>query len=120
MSQVTIELIAKTCHEVVRAYCQAVGDTSQLPWDQLEPHQHQHSIYAVKFHLANPNATPREIHEEWKRFKVAQGWTWGPIKAEEFKQHPCLVDYDKLPEVQKPKDNIFAAVVCSLGPALVE
>ncbi len=29
-----IELIAKTCHEVNRAYCIGTGDLSQLPWDQ--------------------------------------------------------------------------------------
>lgn len=119
MNKVTIELIAKTCHEANRAYCEAVGDTSQLPWELAEQWQRDSAIAGVKYRLANPNVTPQEIHEEWKRFKIAQGWTWGPVKDEELKQHPCLVDYDQLPEVQKPKDNIFAAVVCSLGPALV-
>lgn len=29
----TIEQIARVCHEVNRAYCESMGDTSQVPWE---------------------------------------------------------------------------------------
>lgn len=30
----SIEEIAKVCHEANRGYCKALGDDSQLPWDE--------------------------------------------------------------------------------------
>ncbi len=33
------ETIAKVCHEANRAYCQTIGDNSQLAWEQAEEWQ---------------------------------------------------------------------------------
>lgn len=107
------EQIAKTCHEVNRAYCQSIGDNTQVPWSDAPQWQKDSAINGVKAHIEKPR-TPRESHELWSAEKRAAGWKCGPEKSAEAKTHPCLVDYGDLPERQRSKDYIFAAVVEAL------
>lgn len=44
-------------------------------------------------------------HEVWSAARLAQGWTWGPVRDDALKQHPCLVPYDQLPESEKLLDR---------------
>lgn len=37
----------------------------------------------------------------------ADGWKYGPNKDFERKEHPCLVPYNELPEIQQRKDAVF-------------
>ena len=30
-------------------------------------------------------------HEVWARTRMEQGWTYGPVRDDEKKEHPCLV-----------------------------
>lgn len=66
--------IARVCHEVNRAYCQALGDDSQLPWSECPDWQRQSAIAGVNMHLANPGATPEDSHVAWLNQKEADGW----------------------------------------------
>lgn len=45
------------------------------------------------------------VHEVWARSRVEQGWTYGEERNDALKQHPCLVPYDELPEVEKDYDR---------------
>jgi len=111
-----IEAIAKTCHEANRAYCQAIGDHSQPAWEDAPDWQRDSAINGVKFHLADPRATPENSHESWLRQKEAEGWSYGPVKNPETKEHPCFVPYEELPTSQKAKDYIFRSVVHAMAP----
>lgn len=105
------ENLARIAHEINRAYCQALGDSSQLPWDQAPAWQQSSAIKGVEFHLANLHASPSASHESWFAQKVADGWTYGPVKDAEKKQHPCMLPFDQLPREQQAKDHLFRAVV---------
>lgn len=106
--------IARVCHEVNRAYCKALGDESQLPWDNAPEWQKSSAINGVRFILANDSAPPSASHDSWLKEKVSQGWKYGPVKDPEKKEHPCCVPYDELPVEQKAKDYIFGSVVRSI------
>lgn len=106
--------IAQVCHEVNRAYCEAVGDTSQKAWKFASNEQKQSIIDGVKYFLANPHATPELQHEQWMQSKLFNGWSYGPEKDEIKKTHPCLIPYNQLPQEQKVKDFLFQAVVENL------
>jgi len=106
----TPEQIARICHEVNRAYCQSIGDDSQPKWNDAPDWQRESAINGVLFHLEN-DVTPEQSHENWMREKVAAGWTYGPVKDPEKKQHPCMVPYHDLPLEQRTKDYLFRAVV---------
>lgn len=108
------EQIAKVAHEVNRAYCLALGDSSQVPWEEAPEWQRNSAINGVAFHRANPDAGPDHSHNEWLREKKADGWKFGLVKDAEKKEHPCFVPYDDLPTEQKAKDFIFRGVVHSL------
>jgi len=103
--------IARICHEVNRAYCISLGDASQLSWEAAPQWQRDSAIGGVKFHLASPNAMPADSHVSWLAEKRAAGWTYGPVKDEKLRQHPCFVDYHELPQAQRSKDYLFKGVV---------
>jgi hypothetical protein len=108
-----VEDIARVTHEVNRAYCTAIGDDSQIPWDEAPDWQKESALAGVAAHLQN-DMTPRASHELWCKHKLADGWSWGITKDEKAKKHPCLVPYDSLPKEQRVKDYLFSAVVHSL------
>lgn len=47
----------------------------------------------------------RNVHEVWAQTRISQGWTYGPVRDDERKQHPCLVPYEDLPESEKVYDR---------------
>lgn len=105
------ERIARTAHEANRAYCLALGDTSQPSWDDAPDWQKASALAGVRFHAANPDASPAASHESWLEERRRDGWSWGPIKNPELKQHPCFCPYDELPIEQRAKDYLFAGIV---------
>ena len=104
-------VIARVAHEINRAYCASLGDTSQPAWEDAPKWQQQSAIAGVEMHLANPDATPEQSHESWLAQKVAAGWVYGEVKDAEKKEHPCCRPYDELPPEQKSKDYLFRSVV---------
>jgi hypothetical protein len=108
--QTTKEEIARVCHEVNRAYCQALGDMSQPAWEDAPAWQRESALLGVEFHLSGDRG-PEASHESWAAQKIADGWKYGPVKNPEAKEHPCLVPFDRLPPEQQAKDFLFRAVV---------
>lgn len=114
MQELNIEKIAKACHEVNRAYCLALGDTSQPAWEDAPQWQKDSAMLGVKLHANNPEAGPQASHDSWMAQKLAEGWEYGPTKDPEAKRHPCIVPFAALPVEQQAKDFIFRAVVHSM------
>lgn len=112
-----LEKIARVCHEVNRAYCLAVGDSSQPCWDEAPEWQRKSAINGVQFHIDNPKASPSASHDKWLEEKAADGWKYGAVKNPETKEHPCFVPYEQLPAEQRAKDYIFTAIVNELSKA---
>lgn len=109
-----IEQIARVCHEVNRAYCEALGDHSQVPWEEAPGWQKDSAMLGVELHKNNPAAGPEASHISWMQQKLSEGWVYGPVKDAEKKEHPCIVPFDQLPVEQQAKDFIFRAVVYAL------
>lgn len=47
----------------------------------------------------------RNVHDNWSIGRINEGWTYGPERNDALKQHPCLVNYDDLPESEKEYDR---------------
>lgn len=105
--------IAKTAHEVNRAYCQSTGDDSQPSWADAPDWQKSSAINGVNYHLGNETSSPADSHNNWMKEKENDGWVFGEEKDADKKTHPCMVPYDELPEEQQTKDKLFIAVVKS-------
>uniref|UniRef100_A0A8W4FKY0 Ryanodine receptor 1 n=1 Tax=Sus scrofa TaxID=9823 RepID=A0A8W4FKY0_PIG len=41
------------------------------------------------------------IHELWALTRIEQGWTYGPVRDDNKRLHPCLVDFHSLPEPER-------------------
>lgn len=106
--------IAKVAHEVNRAYCQSLGDNSQVPWAEAPEWQKESTVVGVRLHLEDEGAGPEASHISWSEFKKAEGWKYGAVKDADKKEHPCLAPFTQLPKEQQAKDFIFRAVVHSL------
>ncbi|XP_077587326.1 ryanodine receptor 3-like isoform X2 [Stigmatopora nigra] len=53
-------------------------------------------------HLEKVRDTLAEnIHELWGMNKIELGWSYGKIRDDNKRHHPCLVDFSKLPETEK-------------------
>lgn len=110
-AQVLVIKAARTAHEVNRAWCEANGDDSQPAWDDAPEWQKDSAVLGVRAILNNPDTTPELSHAYWGAHKLADGWIYGEVKDPVKKTHPCLVPYDRLPEVHRIKDSLFIAAV---------
>lgn len=110
-----IEACARAAHEVNRAYCIAVGDTSQPAWDDAPDWQKTSARNGVVGALNG--ATPEQSHESWLEEKRATGWGYGPVKDPEKREHPCFRPYAALPPEQRAKDGLFVATVRTVAGA---
>jgi hypothetical protein len=108
--------IARVTHEANRAWCVALGDLSQVPWDEAPDWQRQSALDGVQFHLANPGAGPDNSHNCWLAEKERDGWVYGEVKDPTAKTHPCIVPFEQLPPEQQAKDRLFSAIVRALAP----
>jgi hypothetical protein len=111
----TIEQIARICHEANASYCDSLGDHSQTSWDEAPEWQRESAIKGVEFHLANPEANASASHDSWLKEKVDGGWVYGEVKNPDLKQHPCIVPFEQLPIEQQAKDYLFKGIVHSLA-----
>lgn len=47
----------------------------------------------------------KNVHEVWARNRMAEGWTYGPVRDDAKKETPCMVAYEDLPEIEKEYDR---------------
>ena len=62
-------------------------------------------------------ALAKNVHEVWAQSRISQGWSYGAERNDELKQHPCLVPYEELPEVEKDYYNFEALNIPANHPA---
>jgi hypothetical protein len=114
VSAESVEAIARVAHETNRAYCEAMDEPNVSErWHRASEEQRASSREGVR--KALDGATPEELHRSWADAKLLRGWRYGEVKSEETREHPCLLPYDRLPEAQRRKDALFAAVVSALA-----
>ena len=122
---------ARMLHE---SYCESVGDTEH-PWEGLraflkESNRSAADHMMTKIRLLLPDQQPLEAdaaacreafkrwqndpdkdryrrneHERWRRFHLFYNWQYGEKKDAAKRTHPCLMEYEKLPDAEKKKDD---------------
>lgn len=50
-------------------------------------------------------ALAENVHDIWAKGRIDDGWTYGPVRDDARKHHPCLVPYNELPESEKEYDR---------------
>ncbi len=51
----------------------------------------------------------RNIHEVWAWQRKLRGWEYGEVYNEKERKHPCMTDYDDLPELERDMDRATVA-----------
>ncbi len=108
--------IAKVCHEANCALQMVYGDP-HIPvgavWEALDTREQRSIILGVQ--AAQAGADPKQLHDEWCKAKLEDGWVYGKEKDSKKKTHPCLTSYNTLPEADRLKDVLFRAIVVALS-----
>lgn len=69
-------------------------------------------------------ALAENVHETWARGRMDEGWTYGPVRDDEKRQHPCIVPYRDLSESEKAYDRDTAIAtlkfICKKGYWIVK
>jgi len=69
--------------------------------------------------LALGEVLAKNTHEVWASGRLADGWTYGDVRDDLKKKHPCLIPYEELSELEKDFDRATATealkVIISLG-----
>lgn len=103
-------------HEVNRQYCLAIGDNSQVHWENAPSWQRDSVMMGVDGALSGN--TPEQSHIGWMNHKRAEGWVYGEVKDPTAKTHPAFLDYADLPEAQRMKDELFLTTVRGMASVL--
>ncbi len=111
--------IARIAHNVNTAYCNGMGDSTQVRWEDASEDQRKAALAGVNFHITG-DREPSESHTAWVKQKIANGWVYGLVKDDEKKTHPCIIPFDSLSKEEQVKDFVFKAVIDSLKSQLTE
>ena len=50
-------------------------------------------------------ALAENVHDTWAKGRIDDGWTYGHVRDDVKKHHPCLVSYGELSESEKEYDR---------------
>uniref|UniRef100_A0A8C4VI92 Ryanodine receptor 3 n=1 Tax=Falco tinnunculus TaxID=100819 RepID=A0A8C4VI92_FALTI len=79
-----------------------LGTTQFLSQASFIPCPIDTSQIALPFHLEKiRDKLAENIHELWGMNKIELGWTYGKIRDDNKRHHPCLVEFSRLPETEK-------------------
>jgi hypothetical protein len=102
--------IAKIAYEVNRAYRAAISEDPGPAWDDADIELQRSMSHAVNYHR-HVTLSFADSHELWMKHKIEEGWKWGAQKDTKHKLHPCLVNWNALPQSQRVKDVLFTTIV---------
>lgn len=108
--------IARLAVNTNASYSAALGENVQH-WDETSPEIRASIVRGILFALRY-NPTPEQNHQNFLDDRLKEGWTYGPEKNVELKQHPDLIPFEHLPAEQKAKNHIFLSLVSSLKSKL--
>lgn len=68
--------------------------------------------------LAISEIIAKNVHENWSKKRMDEGWTYGEVRDDKQKHHPCLVPYEELSDIEKAYDSQTAYETIKLLKAL--
>ena len=73
--------------------------------------------------LALTEKLAKHAHAVWAQQRIVDGWSFGPTRNDDAKEHPCLIPYDELSDTEMQYDRNAAIetlkVITALGYRIV-
>ena len=110
-NQVPETVFARVCYAASQGLQEVLGDP-QPPWDELQAWQHHAMVDFTRRCMMG--ATPEQLHSLWVQHYTAQGWTYGPKKNWETRQHPLIASWHKLSLRDRGRYKLWQAMVMCL------
>lgn len=108
---------ARSAYGAVSATREAFGETMRPSWESLPPMTRAQLVEAARLVLLR-GASPRGLHEQWLKDRLATGWTYGDTEDRVNRFHPAMLPWDDLPAEQRAKGHAFALVARAVGNVL--
>ena len=99
--------IAAVVHEAIRALQGQLGQKQSPAWENCT-WEKQATIDGVELALVDPS--PGASHRKWMAGRLADGWSYGPVKDAQLKTNPTLVPFEQLPPEEIAKDHLVIAI----------
>ena len=84
----------------------------QPGWDELPTWQQDAMVDLTRKCMVG--ATPEQMHALWVQHYSAHGWTYGPEKDWETRQHPIIIPWHELPLRHQARFKLWQAMVATL------
>ena len=68
--------------------------------------------------LALSEEIAKNTHEVWAAGRIADGWSYGAVRDDAQKKHPCLIPYEELSEEEKDYDRATSLEALKLAVKL--
>lgn len=114
MTKHNVKNIAKIAYEVVRSYCESVGDYTVDEWDKADKYVRDETILKVEMIIDNMAWSPEHAHEVWLDIMIDKGWIHGDVISWDAQEHPHISPYESLPQLYRITLEIFWGVVKEL------
>ena len=91
---------------------------SWQPWVMCSARMPPRAGSAVAIDPSDPRVEQlaRHEHERWLRRKVKTGWSYGDLRDDARRLHPCVCPWEELPEQERDKDRLIVVEL----PKIVE
>jgi hypothetical protein len=82
-----------------------------------EPYDDREEAFRAQFEKVIEKQTGPErsadaeaLHDDWVKAYEKMGWKYGPVRDTEKKEHPDMVPYWELGQLERDKDAVFVAL----------
>jgi hypothetical protein len=93
-----------------RAYAGHLGEDHPR-WDDLPEPERALWRKSVRYQVANPQAPPEAVQDEWLRLESDAGWGYGPRLDVARKRHPRHIPWEALAPEHKVKVEMVRDVI---------
>lgn len=82
-----------------------------VEWDGREPSFKEQFLEVIERQMGEHRSkSPEELHGSWMQAYFAMGWVYAEKYDREYKEHPDLVPYAQLGQLERDKDAVFVAL----------
>jgi len=105
--------ISKLAHNAMADNCLQNYNINVPLWDDLPEDNRIAAFNLTAYTYDHPDITDKELHDEWVKTKLNDGWKYGIKLDNDKKENPNIVEYENIPLHFRISSNIFRNVILS-------